>query len=103
MKNAIQINRTMTIKDLFNLAEGREPSKSYPKADGVYIWDYKLVENLRDSKTVLELIPSDSGKVGFQDKVSLQEILDYLDEKGCAKSLEEIQIEGVDGVTLAKV
>ena len=32
----------MTLQDLIILAEDRDLSKSYPKADGLYICDYKL-------------------------------------------------------------
>ena len=61
----------MTLKDLIDLAGDRELSKSYPKADGLYIWDYKLQFN-QDLNLELVLIPSDSGKTGFKDKVSIE-------------------------------
>ena len=34
----------MTLQELINQAEDRDYSKTYPKADGVYIWDYKLID-----------------------------------------------------------
>jgi hypothetical protein len=53
----------MTLKDLIDLAGDRDLAKSYPKADGLYIWDYKIVDGDK-----LELIVSDSGKVGLKTK-----------------------------------
>ena len=92
----------MTLQELINQAEDRDYSKTYPKADGVYIWDYKLID-----MTNLELIPSDSGKAGFKDKVSIQELVDYITEEGkdspIEVSLSEVQITGVEGITIAKV
>jgi hypothetical protein len=93
----------MTLKDLIDLAGDRELSKSYPKADGLYIWDYKLID-----ATNLELITSDSGKTGFKDKVSIDEIIKYLKSEWAAgtvpyHSFDEIQITGVEGITIAKV
>ncbi len=102
MKIRNQTINNMTVQDLFNLAGGRELSKSFPKADGFYIWDYKVVENIRDSKVELELIQSDTGKVGFSDKVSLQEIAEYLNEMDAPSPLE-IEVTGAEGITLAKV
>lgn len=92
----------MTLQELINQAEDRDYSKTYPKADGLYIWDYKLID-----MTNLELIPSDSGKAGFKDKVSIQELVDYV-TKECVPglievSLSEVQITGVEGITIAKV
>jgi len=92
----------MTLQDLINLAENRDLSKSYPKADGLYIWDYKLVEG-----TNLELITSNSSKAGFKDKVSVQELIDYvtaeLSNTPIELSIEDLQITGVEGITIAKV
>jgi hypothetical protein len=92
----------MTLQELITLAEDRDLSKTYPKADGVYIWDYKLID-----MTNLELIPSDSGKAGFKDKVSIQELVDYITEEGkdspIEVSLSEVHITGVEGITIAKV
>lgn len=92
----------MTLQELINQAEDRDYSKTYPKADGVYIWDYKLID-----MTNLELIPSDTGKVGFKDKVSIQELIDYVAEESVPGlievSLSEVQITGVEGITIAKV
>jgi len=92
----------MTLQDLINLAENRDLSKSYPKADGLYIWDYKVVD-----ATNLELIVSNSSKAGFKDKVSVQELIDYvtteLSNTPIELSIEELQITGVEGITIAKV
>lgn len=92
----------MTLQELINQAEDRDFSKTYPKADGLYIWDYKLID-----MTNLELIPSDTGKVGFKDKVSIQELVDYIAEESVPGlievSLSEVQITGVEGITIAKV
>jgi hypothetical protein len=97
----------MTLQELINLAQERDLSKSYPKADGLYIWDYKLQYN-QDFNLDLELIPSDSSKAGFKDKVSVQELIDYvLDEMDPEVSgddiISQLQITGVEGITIAKV
>jgi len=97
----------MTLQDLINLAQERDLSKSYPKADGLYIWDYKLQYN-EDLTLDLVLIPSNSSKSGFKDKVSVQEIVDYvLDEYDPKVSADEIlsemKIIEVEGITIAKV
>jgi hypothetical protein len=92
----------MTLQDLIILAEDRDLSKSYPKADGLYIWDYKLID-----ATNLELIVSNSSKAGFKDKVSVQELVDYvlaeLQNDTVQLAIGEIVITGVEGVTVAKV
>lgn len=92
----------MTLQELVDQAQDRDFNKSYPKADGVYIWDYKLID-----MTNLELIPSDSGRAGFKDKVSIQELVDYIAEESknspLQVSLSELQITGVEGITIAKV
>lgn len=92
----------MTLQELINLAGDRDLAKSFPKADGFYIWDYKLIDMLN-----LELIPSNSGKAGFQDKVSIQELVDYVIKEGSNStikvSLEEVRITGVEEITLAKI
>jgi hypothetical protein len=96
----------MTLQNLIDLAQDRDLSKSYPKADGVYIWDYKLDCN-PDLGLDLMLIPSNSGKAGFKDKVSIQEVVNYvLDEcvsSSIAISFSEMNITGVEEITLAKV
>ena len=97
----------MTLKDLIDLAGDRELSKSYPKADGLYIWDYKLQYN-QELVLDLVLIPSDSGKAGFKDKVSVQEIVDYvLDEYDpelpADEIISQIKIVEVEEVTIAKI
>ena len=97
----------MTLQDLINLAEDRDLSKSYPKADGVYIWDYKLQVN-NEGNQELALIPSDSSKAGFKDKVSVQELVDYvLEETDPAVSGDEIisqlPIVDVEGITIARI
>jgi uncharacterized protein involved in tolerance to divalent cations len=92
----------MTLQDLVTQAEGRDLSKSYPKADGLYIWDYKVVD-----ATNLELIASNSSKAGFKDKVSIQELVDYatadLLNTPIKLSIEELQLTGAEGLTIAKV
>lgn len=92
----------MTLSELINLSQDRDLSKSYPKADGVYIWDYKMVD-----ATNLELIASNSGKAGFKDKVSIQELIDYvLDEyrqSPIKPEFEQILVTGVEGLTIAKI
>lgn len=95
----------MTLKDLIDLAGDRELSKSYPKADGLYIWDYKLQGT---QELELILIPGDSGKVGFKDKVSINEIVQYvLGETDPAipadQIFAELEIVDVEGITIAKV
>ena len=97
----------MTLQDLINLAEDRDLSKSYPKADGVYIWDYKLQVN-NEGNQELALITSDSSKAGFKDKVSVQELVDYvLEETDPAVSGDEIisqlPIVDVEGITIARI
>lgn len=97
----------MTLQDLIILAGDRELSKSYPKADGVYIWDYKLQFNQAFEKE-LALIPSDSGKAGFKDKVSVQELIDYISdvsdpERPLHEIFAEITIVDVEDIIVAKV
>lgn len=96
----------MTIQDLINLADGRDLSKSFPKADGFYIWDYKIREDFLTNNVVIELIPSDSNKVGFSDKVSISEIISYIEEElGDDKEISatELTIVGAEGITIAKI
>ena len=92
----------MTLQDLIILAEDRDLSKSYPKADGLYIWDYKLID-----ATNLELIVSNSSKAGFKDKVSVQELVEYvtaeLQKDTIQLAIGEIVITGAEGITIAKV
>jgi hypothetical protein len=97
----------MTLKDLIDLAGERDLTKSYPKADGVYIWDYKLQFN-QNLGLDLVLIPSDSGKAGFKDKVSVDELINYvLDEYDPADPADEIisqmKIIGVEEITIARI
>jgi hypothetical protein len=97
----------MTLKDLIDLAGERDLTKSYPKADGVYIWDYKLQFN-QNLGLDLVLIPSDSGKAGFKDKVSVDELVNYvLDEYDPADPADEIisqmKIIGVEEITIARI
>jgi len=97
----------MTLQELITLAGDRDLSKSYPKADGAYIWDYKLQFN-QDLELDLALIASDSGKAGFKDKVSVQELIDYvLDEHDSTlpadQILSEIKVVGVEGITVARI
>ncbi len=99
----------MTLQELINLAGDRDLSKSYPKADGLYIWDYKLqYDGANNFELQLVLIPSDSGKTGFKDKVSIQELVTYTlgehsQELSSEQILSELQIVGVEGITVAKV
>ena len=92
----------MTLQDLINLAENRDLSKSYPKADGLYIWDYKVID-----ATNLELIVSNSSKAGFKDKVSVQELIEYVTAEfpntPIELLIEDLQITGAEGITIAKV
>jgi hypothetical protein len=92
----------MKLQELITLADGRELLKSYIKSDGFYIWDYKLID-----ATNLELIVSNSSKAGFKDKVSVQELIDYVTAEfpntPIELSIEDLQITGVEGITIAKV
>ena len=97
----------MTLKDLIDLSGDRDLTKSYPKADGVYIWDYKIECN-PDLGLDLALIPSDSGKAGFKDKVSVYELVNYvLDEYDPQAPADDIisqmKIVGVEGITVARI
>jgi hypothetical protein len=97
----------MTLKDLVDLAKDRELSKSYPKADGLYIWDYKLQFN-QDLNSELVLIPGDSGKAGFKDKVSIEELVNYVLEEtdpqvSGDEVISQLPVVGVEGITIAKV
>lgn len=99
----------MTLQDLITLAGDRDLSKSYPKADGLYIWDYKLqYDGTHNFELQLALIPSDSSKAGFKDKVSIQEVVDYvLAEHNPDIPADEIfaglNIIDVEGITVARV
>ena len=99
----------MTLKDLINLAGDRELTKAYPKADGVYIWDYRLEYDATNNfELQLRLIPSDSGKAGFKDKVSVDELINYVLEETnpelpADEIISEMKIVGVEGITIAKV
>jgi hypothetical protein len=93
----------MTLKDLIDLAGDRELSKSYPKADGLYIWDYKLTK-----EGDLELIVSDSGKTGFKDKVSIDELINYVLEETDPQQpaddmISQMKIVGAEGITIARI
>ena len=97
----------MTLKDLIDLAGDRELSKAYPKADGLYIWDYKLQFN-QELNSELVLIPSDSGKAGFKDKVSIEELVNYVlestdPEVSGDEIIAQLPIVDVEGITIAKV
>jgi hypothetical protein len=97
----------MTLKDLIDLAGDRELSKAYPKADGLYIWDYKLQFN-QDLNLELVLIPSNSGKTGFKDKVSIEELVNYVlestdPEVSGDEITSQLPIVDVEGITIAKV
>jgi hypothetical protein len=97
----------MTLKDLIDLSQDRDLSKSYPKADGLYIWDY-ILEHAQDLSLQLRLIPSDSGKAGFKDKVSVDELINYvLDETNpelpADQILSEMKIIGAEGITIARI
>ncbi len=97
----------MTLKDLIDLAGDRDLSKSYPKADGTYIWDYKLQLN-NEGNQELVLIPSESSKAGFKDKVSVQELLDYVLEEidpvvSGDEIISQLPIVDVEGITIARI
>jgi hypothetical protein len=97
----------MTLKDLITLAGERELSKSYPKADGVYIWDYKLQYG-QDLTLELVLIPSNSSKAGFKDKVSIDELVNYVLEETDPEQpgdevISQIPIVGAEGITIARI
>lgn len=97
------MDKIATLKDLIDLAGDRELSKSYPKADGLYIWDYKLTK-----EGDLELIPSDSGKVGFKDKVSIDELINYVLEEADPQQpaddmISQMKIVGAEGITIARI
>jgi len=97
----------MTLKDLIDLSGERDLAKSYPKADGVYIWDY-ILEYAQDFNLQLRLIPSDSGKAGFKDKVSIDELINYvLDETNpelpADEIISEMKITGAEGITIARI
>ena len=97
----------MTLKDLIDLSGERDLAKSYPKADGVYIWDY-ILEYAQDLSLQLKLIPSNSGKAGFKDKVSVDELVNYvLDETNpelpADQIISEMKIVGAEGITIARI
>jgi hypothetical protein len=97
----------MTLKDLIDLSGDRDLTKSYPKADGLYIWDYKLQYNLNLGLD-LALMASDSSKAGFKDKVSVDELINYvLDEYDpevpADQILSEMKIVGAEGITIARI
>lgn len=98
----------MNLQNLIELAGDRDLAKSYPKADGVYIWDYKVLINEATHETELHLIPSDSGKAGYKDKVSIDELITYLKGEWAAgivpyHSFDQIKIVGVEGITVARI
>ena len=99
----------MTLKDLIDLAGDRELSKSYPKADGLYIWDYKLqYDGANNFELQLVLIPADSGKAGFKDKVSVDELINYVLEETnpelpADEIISQMKIVGVEGLTIARI
>jgi len=97
----------MTLKDLIDLAQDRDLAKSYPKADGVYIWDY-ILEYAQDFNLQLRLVPSDSGKAGFKDKVSIDELVNYVLEETnpelpADQIISEMKIVGAEGITIARI
>ena len=97
----------MTLKDLIDLSGDRELSKAYPNADGVYIWDYKLQFN-QDLNLELVLIPSDSSKAGFKDKVSIEELVNYVlesidPEASGDEIISQLPIVDVEGITIARI
>ena len=97
----------MTVKDLIDLSGDRDLAKSYPKADGVYIWDYKLQYN-QELGLDLALIPSDSGKAGFKDKVSVEELVNYILEETnpeipADEIISQMKIVGAEGLTIARI
>ena len=99
----------MTLQELITLAGDRDLSKSYPKADGIYIWDYRLEYDATNNfELQLRLIPSDSSKAGFKDKVSIDELINYVLEETnpelpADQIISEMKVVGVEGLTIAKV
>lgn len=98
----------MTLKDLIDLAQDRDLSKSYPKADGVYIWDYILQYHPTTFEIQLRLIPSNSGKAGFKDKVSVDELVNYVLEETnpelpADEVISQMEIIGAEGITIARI
>lgn len=99
----------MTLKDLIDLAGDRDLSKSYPKADGVYIWDYRLeYDAARNFELQLRLLPSDSSKAGFKDKVSVEELINYVLEETnpelpADEIISEMEVVGAEGLTIARI
>ena len=99
----------MTLKDLIDLAQDRDLVKSYPKADGVYIWDYRLEYDAANNfELQLRLIPSDSSKAGFKDKVSVDELINYVLEETnpelpADEIISQMKIVGVEGLTIARI
>ena len=98
----------MKLQEVINLAEGRDLKKSYIKSDGLYIWDYKALMNEATQQIELHLIPSDSGKAGYKDKVSVDELINYvLDETNpelpAYEIISQMNIVGVEGVTVARI
>jgi hypothetical protein len=56
----------------------------------------------------LVLIPSNSGKTGFKDKVSIEELVNYVlestdPEVSGDEVISQLQIVDVEGITIAKV
>lgn len=93
----------MTLRDLIDLAQDRDLAKSYVKSDGLYIWDYKIT-----GEGDLELIVSDSGKAGFKDKVSIDELINYVLEETDPQIsgdtvISQMKITGAEGITIAKI
>jgi hypothetical protein len=99
----------MTLQELITLAGDRDLSKSYPKADGVYIWDYILqYDGANDFELQLRLIPSDSSKAGFKDKVSVDELITYIKSEWAAGTVpydpfDQMKVVGVEGITIARI
>lgn len=98
----------MTLKDLIDLAQDRDLAKSYPKADGVYIWDYILQYHPTTLEIQLRLIPSNSGKAGFKDKVSVDELVNYVLEETNPELpaddiISQMKIVGAEGITIARI
>ena len=97
----------MKLKELIDLAGDRDLAKSYPKADGVYIWDY-ILEYAQDLNVQLRLVPSDSGKAGFKDKVSVDELINYVLEETnpeipADEIISQMEIVGAEGITIARI
>jgi len=92
----------MNLQELINLAGDRNKLKSFPKADGLYIWDYKIEVEKPDNIPVLHLIHAPTGQAGFKDKVSIQELIEYTNQEGYV-DFEKVKVTGAEGMLIARI